>query len=88
MTPTVTADPPLVLELIRCVETPYGDPDQWRAAVSRIPFSLTFAARRAAVVPQQIFRVAHPELGEFDLFLVPLGPESSGEGMRYEAVFS
>jgi hypothetical protein len=38
------------------------------------------------LVGQQTFRLSHPELGEFDLFLVPLGP--GPEGMRYEAVIS
>ena len=88
LTPTVTDDAPFTAELIRCVETPYGDPDQWRADIARVPFSLTFASRDVGVVPQQICRVEHPELGEFDLFLVPIGPDREHGGMRYEAVFS
>jgi len=49
-------------------------------------FSLRFHARDGRLEPQQTFRARHAELGEFDLFLVPLGPDE--RGMRYEAVFT
>jgi hypothetical protein len=49
-------------------------------------FSLLFHARDGRLEPQQTFRARHPELGEFDLFLVPLGPDEGG--MRYEAIFT
>jgi hypothetical protein len=52
----------------------------------RTPFSLEFRDRRADHVPQQTVAVEHPELGAFELFVVPLGP--GPEGMRYEAVFT
>ena len=51
----------------------------------RAQFSLVFRGARDRVLPQRIYRVAHDALGEFDLFLVPIGPDQ--EGMRYEAVF-
>ncbi len=35
---------------------------------------------------QQTCAFSHPQLGAFDLFIVPLGPDD--EGMRYEAVIS
>lgn len=50
----------------------------------RAPFSLVFAG--AVLVPQAIHRVTHGEIGEFGLFLVPLGPAAGA--MRYEAVFA
>lgn len=52
----------------------------------RTPFSLLFLGPKDLGWPQQIYRMAHPSIGTFDLFLVPLGP--AGEGMRYEAVFT
>jgi hypothetical protein len=61
--------------------TPLSD----RAGV-RKPFSLVFLGPPAPVWAQQIYRVTHPSLGSFDLFLVPIGPE--GEAMRYEAIFT
>jgi hypothetical protein len=53
---------------------------------SRTPFSLVFRGPARPVLPQQIYRMEHEEIGNFDLFLVPIGPDA--EGMRYEAVFS
>ena len=52
----------------------------------RTPFSLEFRDEAQDHVPQQTVAVEHPELGAFDLFVVPLGP--GPEGMRYEAVFT
>ncbi len=52
----------------------------------RVPFSLVFRARHEVVVPQRIYRVDHPALGSLDIFLVPIGPDSTG--MRYEAIFT
>ena len=66
---------PLELVLSEC------DADQYERS-----FSLLFHARDGRLEPQQTFRVRHAELGEFDLFLVPLGPDE--RGMRYEAVFT
>jgi hypothetical protein len=72
--------------LSSCEETPYGAPDEWRETVRRVPFSLLFHADPDPGVPQQICAMRHPELGSFELFLVPLGPDE--RGMRYEAVIS
>lgn len=49
------------------------------------PFALIFTSRTHQLT-QAIFRVAHPALGEFDLFLVPLQPDARGP--IYEAVFN
>jgi hypothetical protein len=51
----------------------------------RAQFSLVFRGARDRVLPQRIYRVQHDAIGEFDLFMVPIGPDQ--EGMRYEAVF-
>jgi hypothetical protein len=57
------------------------------AGRGRTPFSLEFRHRAArSHVPQQTLAVEHPELGAFDLFVVPLGP--GPVGMRYEAIFT
>jgi hypothetical protein len=49
-------------------------------------FSLIFHGPREPARPQGIMRLSHAELGDDDLFLVPLGPDE--RGMRYEAVIS
>lgn len=53
---------------------------------SRMPFSIVFAGPLEPVLPQRIYRFAHEELGTFELFIVPVGPDEGG--MRYEAVFN
>lgn len=49
-------------------------------------FSLVWRGPPGAALAQQIYTVAHPQLGRMELFLVTLGPDA--EGMRYEAVFT
>ena len=53
---------------------------------SRRQFSLFFSGPVEALLPQGTYVLRHPELGELDLFLVPLGP--GDDGMRYEAAFA
>lgn len=51
------------------------------------PFRLTFrGGPKDAYIPQQILKLTHDELGDLEIFLVPLGPDS--DGMRYEAIFN
>jgi hypothetical protein len=49
-------------------------------------FSLIFRGPSDIFVPQNIYRLAHEQMGELDIFLVPIAPES--DGFRYEAVFN
>ena len=51
----------------------------------RVPFSIVFRAPMEPPLPQRIYRFEHDALPEFELFIVPIGPDESG--MRYEAVF-
>jgi hypothetical protein len=48
--------------------------------------SLLFHGPVAPFVPQGIRRLKHSELGEMDIFLVPVGKEQ--DGFQYEAVFN
>ena len=59
----------------------YAPPDG-----GRTPFSLEFRDVARDHVPQQTVAIEHPEIGAFDLFVVPLGP--GPDGMRYEAIFT
>ena len=54
--------------------------------VERRQFSLLFRGPVDPLLPQRTYRLEHAELGDLDLFLVPIGPDA--EGMRYEAVFA
>ena len=49
-------------------------------------FTLLFRGALPGWLPQRIYRLRHPALGELDIFLVPLGPDAGG--FRYEAVFN
>ncbi|GAB4186713.1 MAG: hypothetical protein Tsb002_11420 [Wenzhouxiangellaceae bacterium] len=53
----------------------------------REPFSVLLSvADTDRFYEQQIFTFDHGQLGRFELFMVPLGPQ--GQGMVYEAVFT
>ena len=49
-------------------------------------FSLLFRGPAETPVPQATYTMSHPELGEFPLFLVPVGRDA--RGMNYEALFN
>jgi hypothetical protein len=49
-------------------------------------FSLIFRGPKSPFLEQRIYPMAHERFGDFELFLVPIGPDSLG--MRYEAVFN
>jgi hypothetical protein len=64
-----------------------GDPGRSTAASGRrAPFSLLFRTMPGGALPQRIYQVEHDEMGSFDIFLVPVGPDAVG--MVYEAVFT
>jgi hypothetical protein len=50
------------------------------------PFSLVFRAPQGTQHEQRIYRLAHDELGSFELFLVPIQPDERGP--LYQAVFA
>ncbi|MDT7687353.1 MAG: hypothetical protein QOE46_112 [Acidobacteriota bacterium] len=49
-------------------------------------FSLYFNGPGDIYLPQKIYRLEHEQMGELDIFLVPI--EHDERGYRYEAVFS
>jgi hypothetical protein len=53
---------------------------------SREQFSLHFSGPGTPVLPQQIYRLEHPQLGVLEIFLVPI--RSNAAGTTYEAVFT
>ncbi|HYF72200.1 MAG TPA: hypothetical protein VD864_05235 [Nocardioides sp.] len=62
------------------------------AGQQRMQFSLVFRGPLTPLLPQGTYRLHHAEMGDLDLFLVPLGPIGSdgpdGGAMRYEAAFA
>jgi uncharacterized protein DUF6916 len=49
-------------------------------------FSVYFSSPLEFLLPQSTYRLAHPEMGEFDVFLVAIGQDP--DGYRYEAVYN
>jgi hypothetical protein len=49
-------------------------------------FSLIFTTPKGPWLPQGIYPIKHPALGIMEIFLVPVGPASGGNG--YQAVFT
>jgi hypothetical protein len=52
----------------------------------RTPFSLIFCVPAPDRFEQKIYRMEHPVIGTFELFLVPIGRDA--EGYRCEAIFT
>lgn len=50
------------------------------------PFSVVFRGPGNVFLSQRTYRMEHAEVGAFEIFLVPIGPDS--EGHRYEAIFT
>jgi hypothetical protein len=75
-------------ELVDVTEYPANALGSFRA-----PFSVIFHGPLEPVMPQGTYRLEHEQFGGLEIFLVPVGPEASGESgeaptaMRYEAVF-
>lgn len=49
-------------------------------------FSVFFKGPEAPRLPQKTYTLRHDQMGEFEIFLVPLSPND--QGCRYEAVFN
>ena len=68
-------------------ESPWAD----GGATRRTPFSLLFHGPATPFLPQGTYPLRHDAIGDFPLFLVPLGPVPTGPEkglMRYEAIFT
>ena len=52
----------------------------------RTPFSLIFRVPALERFEQKIYKIEHPVIGTFDLFLVPIGYDP--EGYRCQAIFT
>jgi hypothetical protein len=78
----VTAPKPIDLTLIGVESRPSDATEQ--QGMER--FSVMFLGAPEFLLPQNTYRLAHPEMGEFDIFLVAIGKEA--DGYRYEAVYN
>jgi hypothetical protein len=70
--------------LVEAQEIHHKTPPNGRPA-PRQAFSLLFQGPGSIRFPQNTYRLQHPMIGAFDLFLVPIG--ARGQMTRYEAIF-
>jgi hypothetical protein len=54
--------------------------------MTRDPFELLFRSAVQQVLPQRIYAFRHPAMGEFEMFIVPVGRDV--DGVTYQAVFN
>jgi len=73
-----TGSAPLALELIEVADKNSSPTLEYFSLIFRGPLTPHFA--------QATYTMEHEKLGTFDLFIVPLGPDSAG--MRYEVIFN
>ena len=74
-----TGGPPLELELVEVEGLAADDANEGS-------FSLLFRTPDGRLLPQALYRLRHAEVGESDVFLVPIRKE--GGGLYMEAVFN
>jgi hypothetical protein len=56
------------------------------AATMRPSFSLIFIGGGRQVLPQKLYELSHPIMGQVTLFLVPVGKDE--RGIQYQALFN
>lgn len=77
----------LELELIDLSDLGCAPARSSEAPVKRqTSFSILFRGPMEPILPQMMYPFEHSELGKFDLFIVPIGPDKAGQ--VYEAVFN
>jgi hypothetical protein len=74
------------LELVEVTERHVADDKQPWTTTRQERFSLLFRGGRDRPLQQGIYRMQHDQLGELELFLVPVGQDQSR--VYYEAVFN
>ena len=78
----VEAPQPIELELVEVKG--YESKSNEETGLER--FSVFFSGPAEFLLPQQTYPLVHEKMGEFDIFIVPIG--RGGPGFRYEAVFN
>lgn len=78
----VNAPKPIDLTLVGVESRPSGATEE--QGMER--FSVFFLGSPEFLLPQSTYRLAHPQMGEFDVFLAAVGQEENG--YRYEAVYN
>lgn len=78
----VDAPKPIDLMLVDVVSRPSDATEE--QGMER--FSVFFTGSREFLLPQDTYRLVHPQMGEFEVFLVAIAQDR--DGFRYEAVYN
>ncbi|MFC0351739.1 DUF6916 family protein [Undibacterium danionis] len=84
----VHSDIGITIDLVLRTVTASGNNSSDTSSQAHQSFSLIFEGNIEKQIPQGMHRFRHTQLGEFDLFIVPIGPERGSNQMRYEAIFN
>ena len=74
----VVEEPPVALRLVEVSEV--------RSSAYNESFAIVFCGGSDTPLPQSTYRLAHDELADLDVFLVPVGQTTAG--VYYEAIFN
>jgi hypothetical protein len=61
---------------------------QKESSREKVGFSILFHGPKDPCLSQSMYRVENEQLGSVEIFLVPIGPDNSGQYMQYEAIFN
>ena len=73
--------PPILLQL-RAVQK-LDNNEKTRPTYQQGPFAVVFNGPLRPILPQQVYSVQHPTMGQLQLLFTPIGP--SGASMQYKA---
>lgn len=82
----VKVDSPSPIELELVEVKPYANKDEASEQGGMERFSVFFSGPSDIFIQQGIYPLSHEQMGEFELFIVPLARNENG--FRYEAVFN
>ena len=84
----VHGQPALKMKLVEAEDLTVAG--RWRDPAVRVqPFSLIFHGPLSPIAPQSNYDLSHAQLGQLQIFLVPLGPDKKSRlNMQYQAVFN
>ena len=78
----------LEVELVSVNELKHSSSVKEPAAAKRERFSLIFRGPKDKPLKQDSYTIKHHNLGTLLIFLVPMGGDEKGKGLRYEAIVS
>lgn len=76
--------PPILLQLRAVQKLDNGEPTSLTYAQG--PFAIVFNGPLRPILPQQVYSIQHPTMGQLQLLFTPIGPQ--GASMQYKATLA